>query len=167
MSVLLKQVGMGNKNIKFLSDVSNLEITRRHLPHWTVNNAAYFVTFRITRGYLSKGEQILVLNLIKDGDKKYYELSAVVVMPDHVHLILTPRGNYSLSRIMKGIKGISARELNKMRNRNGSIWQGESFDRILRNEKELFEKLNYMLNNPMKAGLTDDPLNYHGWFLNN
>lgn len=157
---------MQNKDIKFLYDTSNLEITRRHLPHWTANNAAYFITFRIKNGELSKEEQVLVLNIIMDGNEKYYRLYAVIVMPDHVHLIVTLEKEFSLSRIMKGIKGTSARRINELRNNKGSIWQDESFDRILRNEKELFEKLNYMLNNPLKAGLTDDPLNYHGWYLN-
>lgn len=72
---------------------------------------------------------------------------------------------------MKGIKGASARKINKLRNRIGSIWQNESYDRIIRDEKELNEKLNYMFLNPQKKRLTDDPLtddpwNYHGWFLN-
>jgi putative transposase len=104
--------------------------------------------------------------MIKEGDEKYYYLYAVIIMPDHVHLILTPKEDYSLSRIMKGIKGKSARRINENRNEKGSVWQDESFDRILRNEEELFEKLHYMLNNPFKAGLTDDPWNYHGWYFN-
>ena len=157
---------MQSNDRKFLYDTSNLEITRRHLPHWTANHAIYFITFRTVVDELSKEEQILVLNLIKEGHNKYYYLYAVVIMPDHVHLILTIKEDYSLSRIMKGIKGKSARSINKNRNGKGSIWQDESYDRILRNEEELFEKLKYMLNNPVKSGLTDDPWNYHGWYFN-
>jgi REP element-mobilizing transposase RayT len=157
---------MKAKVIKHFVGISDLVITRRHLPHWTANNVAYFITFRTISGALSREEQILVLNMIKEGASKYYYLYAVVVMPDHVHLILTPKEEYSLSRIMKGIKGKSARRINANRNEKGSVWQDESFDRILRNEDELFEKFNYILNNPFKAGLTDDPWNYYGWYFN-
>ncbi len=87
-------------------------------------------------------------------------------MPDHVHLLLTPTGEYNISRIMKGIKGTSARELNLKRGTSGSIWQDESFDRIIRDQNELDEKLNYMMNNPAKRGLTDNLWYYHGWYFN-
>lgn len=166
MSVLPYFNQMENKNIKFLYDTSNLEITRRHLPHWTAKHAAYFITFRTKKSELSKQEQLLILSHIKEGNDRYYYLYAVIIMPDHVHLILTPKENYSLSRIMKGIKGLGARKINEIRNTKGTVWQDESFDRILRDEKELLDKLNYMLNNPLKAGLTNDPWNYHGWYLN-
>ena len=53
-----------------------------------------------------------------------------------------------------------------MRKATGSIWQKESFDRIIRNQKELLEKVNYMLNNPVKKGLTVDSWEYHGWYFN-
>lgn len=148
-----------------------LEITRRHLPHWTLNGAMYFVTFRIRTDKnicptLSVEEQELVLKHVINGNEKFYTLIAAIVMPDHVHLLLTPTGGYTISRIMKGIKGTSARELNLKRGTSGSIWQDESFDRIIRDQNELDEKLNYMMNNPAKRGLTDNPWYYHGWYFN-
>ena len=103
---------------------------------------------------------------VKSGNENFYELIAVIVMPEHVHLLFTPFKGYSLSRIMKGIKGVSAHEINQLRSTKGNVWQDESFDRIIRDQKELDEKLNYMLNNPVKRGLTDDPWNYHGWYFN-
>ncbi len=66
---------------------------------------------------------------------------------------------------MKGIKGKTARLLNQGRRSKGSVWQAESFDRIVRDQAELDEKLEYMLNNPVKAGLTADPWNYAGWYF--
>jgi REP element-mobilizing transposase RayT len=142
----------------------SLHITRRHLPHWTINGATYFVTFRTRNGTLTVREQQLTLEHLKEGNGKYYDLTAAVVMPDHVHLLLTPKEEYSLSRIMRGIKGASARRINAMRHHPGPVWQHESYDRIMRDEDELLEKLEYMLNNPLKAGLTDDPHRYHGWY---
>ena len=149
------------------------EITRRHLPHWTLKGAIYFVTFRTDSKTdknvcptLSVEEQKLVLKHIINGNEKFYTLISAIVMPDHIHMLLTPMGGYSLSRIMKGIKGVSARRLNLKRGTSGSIWQEESFDRIIRNQNELDEKLSYMLNNPAKRGLTESPWDYHGWYFN-
>ena len=92
-------------------------------------------------------------------------LVAMVVMPDHVHLIIKPLKVYDLSRIMKGIKGASARLINGIRNSTGNVWQDESFDRIVRDLKELHEKINYMYINPVKIGLTQNPDDYRFWFF--
>jgi REP element-mobilizing transposase RayT len=105
-----------------------------------------------------------VLNHIKEGHQIYYSLAAAVVMPDHVHMILTPNAGCELDRIMKGIKGLSARKINTLRGTSGSVWQDESFDRIIRGQDEFDEKVRYMFDNAVKKGLTDDPWSYHSWF---
>jgi len=135
------------------------------LPHWTLKGATYFVTFRTAQEKLSIEEQKFVLEHIIKGNERFYNLIAATVMPDHIHLLLTPREGYSLSRIMKGIKGTTARQLNLKRKTSGSIWRDESFDRIIRDQNELDEKLNYMLNNPVKRCLIEDPWEYHGWYF--
>jgi putative transposase len=145
---------------------NEFKFTRRHLPHWTAPSAIYFITFRTLRTTLSDGEIEIVLDHIKSGQQKYYKLIAAVIMPDHVHALLSPNVGYDLNRIMKGVKGVSARKINKIRGTLGSIWQDESFDRIIRNETELIEKLTYMLNNPVKKGLVEDGFKYHGWYIN-
>jgi hypothetical protein len=70
-----------------------------------------------------------------------------------------------LSRITKGIKGASARLINDIRGVHGTLWQDESFDRIVRDQMELDEKLNYLVNNPRKAGLADDPWDYEALYI--
>ena len=151
----------------FLSaDENNIKITRRRFPHLQVKGATYFVTFRTRYTRLSSEEQQCILDHLVGDNNRFYTLISAVVMPDHVHLLIIPFKRYSLSRIMKGIKGVSARKINKMRQTTGSIWQDESFDRIIRNQKELNEKLQYMANNPVKEGLTDDIWNYPGWYFN-
>jgi REP element-mobilizing transposase RayT len=120
----------------------------------------------VAKEELTAEEQIEVLNHVKNGNEKFYALIACIVMPDHVHVVFMADMNCSLSTIMKGIKGVSAYRLNKMTKTKGPRWQTESFDRIVRNENELYETLVYMLNNPVDAGLTNDPWNYHGWYCN-
>ncbi|HET9182308.1 MAG TPA: transposase [Candidatus Angelobacter sp.] len=94
---------------------------------------------------------------------------AAVVMPNHVHLLFTAleseRGEpFSLAEIMKGIKGVSARNINKLLGRKGSLWQDESFDRIMRAEE--FElKRNYIMANPIDAGLCNRHEEYQWLWL--
>ena len=143
-----------------------LTITKRNLPHWFINNSVYFITFRTKKITLSEEERCSVLRHIVEGNNKYYTLFVAVVMPDHCHLIVKPDKNYSLSRILKGIKGVTARNINKIRCKKGSLWLDESFDRIIRNEEELKEKMEYILFNPVKKGLIEDPLLYKGLYIN-
>lgn len=92
-------------------------------------------------------------------------MHAVVVMPDHVHLLFTvltgPEGEpYSLARIMSGIKGAAAHTVNKKLARKGHVWEEESFDRLLRSNEKLREKAEYICANPVRAGLAADEDDY-------
>lgn len=85
-------------------------------------------------------------------------------MPDHVHLVLTPRyeGNsfFSVAEIMQGIKSASAHKINRELNRDGQVWQRESFDPVLRREESIHAKVEYMIQNPVRAGLVKSPAEY-------
>ncbi len=87
-------------------------------------------------------------------------------MPDHVHLIFIPLINekarevYSLAEIMDAIKGASAHLINRLLARNGRVWQEESFDRVLRCSEKLDEKVEYILDNPVRRGLVGNHEDY-------
>ena len=144
----------------------HLTITRRNLPHWKLEGSVYFVTFRLLRGKLTEPERAVVLEHLRSGDPQFYTLCAAVVMPDYVHLLIKPNPGFDLSRVMKGIKGVSARKLNEHRGTRGPIWQDESHDRIMRNEREFLQKLEYMANNPAAVGLITGDQVWDGWYLN-
>lgn len=144
----------------------DLRITRRRLPHWELEGSTYFVTFRLIGSILTAPERRIVLEHIIAGHGRFYTLIAATVMPDHAHVLIEPKAGVALSRIMKGTKGASSRAVNKARGEHGSLWQEESFDRIVRDQQELDEKLHYMLNNAAKRGLVEDPWLYDGWFFN-
>ncbi len=88
-----------------------------------------------------------------------FDLKAVVVMPDHVHMIFTPLTNnqnmeiYSLAEIMDAIKGASSHRVNKVLGRHGRLRQAESFDHVLRFSENLDAKMAYLLENPVRAGM--------------
>jgi REP element-mobilizing transposase RayT len=115
---------------------------------------------------LDEVDRARVLSHLRSGDGTYYDLIAGIVMPDHVHALLRPKEGVELPRILKGIKGVSARIVNEARGGRGELWQDESWDRIVRDQKELDEKLQYMLDNPVRAGLVNDGWDYDAWYVN-
>ena len=54
--------------------------------------------------------------------------------------------------------------MNGLLKRKGAVWQEEYFDRIVRDEAELFEKWNYIRNNPVKNSLADSPKEWIGFY---
>lgn len=63
---------------------------------------------------------------------------------------------HSLASIMHSIKRYTARESNRLLERQGAFWQAESYDRYIRNSEEWERTIRYVLNNPVKAGLVND-----------
>lgn len=91
-------------------------------------------------------------------DGSVYKLICYCIMPNHIHLVFRLMSEtQSVSDIMKMIKGATARECNKLLKRTGKFWQVESFDRLIRDANEMYNIINYVLNNPVKAGLVDNP----------
>ena len=66
---------------------------------------------------------------------------------------------------MHSIKSYSANRIQRLVGRKGNVWQDENYDRIIRDEEEYLEKMNYVANNPLKAGLVDKPEDYRWLFL--
>ena len=133
---------------------------KRYLPHIEISDSTYFITFNtMQRRILKSVERDKIFQSIHFHNERKYDLIAALVMPDHVHLILSPlkKGEiyYSLSEILHSIKSYSAQEINKMNNEKGSIWQDENYDNIIRDENDLHKKMMYIINNPVKKNLVD------------
>ena len=87
-----------------------------------------------------------------------YELLAYCLMPNHVHLVvhLPYDATLPLARTLQRMKSHTARHLNRLRGGTGQVWQRESYDHRIRNAREMAATIAYTVNNPVKAGLTDD-----------
>ncbi len=103
-----------------------------------------------------------IANLVADSihyrDGRLYDIYTFCVMPNHVHLVFRPLKRndgkpYSLPFILKGLKGYTGRKANDILERKGAFWQRESYDRVVRDEEALLRTIEYVLNNPVKAGL--------------
>jgi len=119
--------------------------------------------------YLIKDE---FANIIKETiyypEGKDYSLICYCIMPNHVHLVFTLLNlNKGISKIMQSIKRISARDCNKLLNKKGTFWHSESFDRLVRDDTELYNIINYVINNPVKAGLVDNWKKWKHTYLEN
>jgi len=89
-----------------------------------------------------------------------YRIFAYCLMPDHLHIILQPTGKYDLSYIMRMIKGNFARKFNLMYDRRGKVWQEGFYDTGIRSIGMLLQKIEYIHNNPVRAGIVSHPDQY-------
>ena len=100
----------------------------------------------------------LVSDALKFFENKRYELRAWVVMPNHVHAIVWPMAENSLSEILHSWKSFTSKKAAKiLKQPGGSFWQIESFDHLVRNDKERQRLGAYVENNPAKARLCSSP----------
>ena len=139
---------------------------RRNLPHYQETGRILFVTFcKGNRSPFSPEAKDAVLQHCLHDDGIRFQLHAAVIMPDHVHLLLTPLRDekgwpYSLPIILKLLKGASARTVNRLSGSTGPVWQEESFDHCLRSQESFAEKLEYLRQNPVRRGLVKKPEDY-------
>jgi putative transposase len=75
-------------------------------------------------------------------------------MPNHAHFLILPLLEHSLESIVQSWKQFSAKRINQRLGKSGSVWQEESFDRIVRDEEHMYRCLQYIGANPSKAGLS-------------
>jgi putative transposase len=102
----------------------------------------------------------IVKEALQYRDRKVFDLHTFSIMSNHVHVVfeLLSRSEchsdlLPLNKIMQSLKRHTAREANKILGREGAFWQDESYDRVIRDHEEYMRTVNYVLENPMKAGL--------------
>jgi REP element-mobilizing transposase RayT len=97
----------------------------------------------------------LVAAALKLFDGERYHLSAWCVMPNHVHVVLRPFVSWKLPAILHSWKSFTAKRANELLGRSGTFWQREYYDHLVRNSKEYIRVVNYVTENPIRAGLKD------------
>ena len=105
----------------------------------------------------------MVVAAIHDGESKFgrYQLHAYVVMPNHVHLLVTP--NVVATRWLGPLKGFTAHQANQLPDHHGKpLWQDESYDHLVASEVQFDRIQSYIEENPVKAGLVSEPQE-HPW----
>jgi putative transposase len=129
--------------------------------HRTSPFTSYFVTTKCWQGrsvfQVPENAEILIETLLRHRDRKVYALHEFVVMPDHLHLLLTPSAATSLEKAMQFIKGGSSHQIGKTRNQKMEIWQVGFHDWTIRDYNDWQAKVEYIDTNPVRAKLVQRP----------
>ncbi len=139
----------------------------RHLPHIERDCKPHLVNFRTHASWiLPPPARTLALECCHHDHGRTMHLHIAVIMPDHVHLILTPLVDYDrlrvypLAEILWAIKSASAHRINHLLHRSGAVWQPEYFDTAIRRSESLDSKIEYVRQNPVRAGLVGKAEDY-------
>ncbi len=109
-----------------------------------------------------------------------FKLLGYVIMPDHLHFIIWPFGNSTVSDIMRDYKEFTAKRIIRQAEVEGlsdwaiafrrageetgrsksKVWQDNYWDEAVYTERFLRQKLNYIHRNPLRAGLVERPGDY-------
>ena len=90
-------------------------------------------------------------------------LLAWVLMPDHVHWLLQLGTCDSLDTVVARLKSASARKTNAALGRKGALWETAYHDRAMRSDERLVQVAQYIVANPLRAGLVTDIRDYPYW----
>ena len=94
------------------------------------------------------------------NEKHFISITAWVVLPDHFHLILSPKEKV-LDRYIHDFKLSFGSIYRKSNNLNsGNLWQSRFWDHIIRNQNDMNTHIDYIHYNPVKHGYTDDPFKW-------
>jgi REP element-mobilizing transposase RayT len=89
---------------------------------------------------------------------------AFVIMPDHLHWLLSLGSPYSLSRVISGVKSYSANSINKILSSSGQpVWQRGFHDHAIRRDEDVIGAARYIIANPLRAGLVRRVGDYPLW----
>ena len=118
---------------------------------------------------LLKNERVagMVQDSLLKFDGSRYRLFAWVVMPNHLHSLMTRFENHELKDIVHSIKSYTAHEANKLLDRDGQFWIEDYFDRYIRDEEHFRQTVQYIEMNPVKARLCEKPSDWRfssAWF---
>ena len=99
----------------------------------------------------------IVAEKIVESQSKFGLVHAFVVMPNHVHLLVTLSEDCNSSSYVKYVKGGTAHAINQAAERKGRLWQPDYLDKLIRDEEHFVRTAAYIEWNPVKAGLVGDP----------
>ncbi len=130
----------------------------------TTTCATYFVTAgTYNKANLLQSERMADLfcrKLFAYRDAGKLKVHAFVVMPNHLHLLITVPEGTTLERTMQYVKGGFSYEAGKLFNIRGPVWQKSFVDRRVRDAVECERFSDYIHQNPVRAGLVDMAAEY-------
>jgi putative transposase len=124
----------------------------------------FFATTRTSlsrRVFQSELNALLLVDILRSCvAAKEFLLHDFVIMPDHVHLLLTVDGKTTIERAMQLIKGRFSYRIKKETGYLGEVWQGGYSEVRVEDQESYSKHVEYIAQNPVKAGLVDSPEQY-------
>jgi putative transposase len=124
----------------------------------------YFVSFttwqRQTLFVVEAHARLFLKTLYGYKRQGRFQLHAFVVMPEHVHLMLTPAPDITLERAMQLIKGGYSHAVGVECQRKGEVWQRGFTDHRIRDPEDFTQHRNYVHQNPVKRKLVEIATDY-------
>ena len=131
------------------------------LTHRSAPGTSYFVTTKASQDRaLFRATEIaetVVETLQHYRSRGEYLLHEFVLMPDHLHVLITPSSTISLEKAMQFIKGGSSYRLHHERGQKIDLWHAGFHDWTIRDAVDWNAKAQYIRLNPVKAGLVERP----------
>ena len=122
-----------------------------------IEGGTYHVTSRTNAKYEAfsqkLGRKIMLVILGKAKEKFGFKLHNFCIMPNHIHLLITPEAGTSLSKIIQWIKTNSAKAWNCTFNSENHLWGERFFSRPINNPDDYAAVYKYIDLNPIEAGL--------------
>jgi len=145
-----------------------VKYTRLRQFDYAGENRAYFVTLNFEQSMNSDSAGHLYETLLELFDESDFVCDALVMLPDHLHLLTHKEGDSKekLSDLICVLKSKSFYLLKKQKVVSCSFWRQGYYKHVIRNEKDWLEKAQYVTNNPVKAGLAPSAEAYPYLFVN-
>ena len=126
------------------------------LRHRTAIGCTYFVTTKAAQSIalfqVQEIAEIVIAKLLHYRMAGAYLLHEFVLMPNHLHLLLTPTDSTSLEKAMQLIKGGSSHEIHQQRGSRMEIWQAGFHEATIRDTADYLSRVRYIHLNPVAAG---------------
>jgi len=95
----------------------------------------------------------IVAEALRYFDAQRALMISFVVMPNHVHAVFVQHPSWPLEKLVRSWKSFTSRKINSLLSREGTLWQRDYFDRLVRDQKHLANCVRYIRRNPKRAGL--------------
>jgi len=105
-------------------------------------------------------KKIFLGSLSKFKFRFCFKLYGLVLMNNHAHLIIRVVNNINISKIMQAISLSFSCKFRKKYSYSGYVWQGRFRSNVIDNDHYIFNSLEYIHNNPVRAGLVDNVKDY-------
>ena len=127
-------------------------------------NAVYHITIRGNNKLNilkeNKDKEMFLKSLKKFKSRFGFKLFGFVLMDNHVHLVIGTSNSVTISKIMQAITLSYSVVFRKKYPYTGHVWQGRFRSNVIDNDSYILECLDYIHNNPIRAGIVKKTKNY-------